>query len=197
MRIYGLILLALPGACSQEESNESGAAPAAAAAATIEPIALTAFERRGAATIARARAQRQARDLEAKAKRALETYLFDPFSLRLRNLRSGRGGSVCGEVNAKNRMGAYVGFKDFVVGRDGRTIWMSNSNDGLASDLFSSFAEAYANACASAADTRRYREAHRPYDYGNYVEPYYPAPTDDARQAFEEAESGLNYGSDE
>jgi hypothetical protein len=165
MRAYCLIFLAFLGACGAAASNESGNAQAPRPAP--EPIALTAFERNAPATIQRARGERQARDLEARAKRALETYLRDPFSVRLRNLRAGRGGAICGQVNAKNAMGAYVGFKDFVVGRDGRRIWMSDYVDGIDSDLFSDFAEAYANACANASDRRRYREAHTSY-YPDY-----------------------------
>jgi hypothetical protein len=46
--------------------------------------------------------------------------MIDPDSTQFRNLRvlPGRGEDqriVCGEVNSKNRLGGYVGFKHFVV----------------------------------------------------------------------------------
>ena len=51
---------------------------------------------------------------EEKAKRAVTEQLIDPVSAQFRNVHS-LGESVCGEVNAKNKMGAYVGFVRFVV----------------------------------------------------------------------------------
>jgi hypothetical protein len=43
--------------------------------------------------------------------------LSDPVSAQVKNLaRSTTAGMVCGEVNAKNRMGAYVGFVPFIAG---------------------------------------------------------------------------------
>jgi hypothetical protein len=45
--------------------------------------------------------------------------LNDPESARFRKVFvSPRGRAVCGEVNAKNRMGGYVGFKRFISARD-------------------------------------------------------------------------------
>lgn len=42
--------------------------------------------------------------------------LKDPVSAQFRNLRGGKSnGSVCGEINAKNSFGGYVGFQPFVV----------------------------------------------------------------------------------
>ena len=40
--------------------------------------------------------------------------LFDPQSAEFRNEQTSNEGSVCGEVNAKNRMGGYVGFSRYV-----------------------------------------------------------------------------------
>ena len=51
---------------------------------------------------------------EEKAKRAVTEQLIDPTSAQFRNVHS-LGESVCGEVNGKNKMGAYVGFRRFVV----------------------------------------------------------------------------------
>jgi hypothetical protein len=162
-----LVAVALLGACGEAASEEKGSN---VVRPPLEPIALTMFEREAPATIRRVRNERAARDRDNRVKRALEPVLYDPFSLRLRNVRSGRNGATCGQVNAKNRLGAYVGFRDFVVGRDGQAVWVSDFNDGLTSDLFSGFAEAYANACASSSEARRYREANVPMYFDYYTD---------------------------
>ena len=51
---------------------------------------------------------------EGKAKRAVTELLIDPSSAEFRNV-SVRENAVCGELNAKNKMGAFVGFSRFVV----------------------------------------------------------------------------------
>jgi hypothetical protein len=48
------------------------------------------------------------------AKRAASHDLFDPTSAQFREVRVGFDGNVCGELNSKNRLGAYVGFHRFV-----------------------------------------------------------------------------------
>lgn len=113
----------------------------------------------------RVREQRALQALEKRVKTAMETYLLDPFSAQYRTLRSGRNGAVCGQVNGKNRFGNYVGFRDFVLGRDGKTIFMSNGSDGVSTELYSSFAEAYVNVCASRAQIARHKAATAPSQY--------------------------------
>lgn len=60
----------------------------------------------------------------SKAKAAVSRDFKDPEGSRFRDLgiyksTTGKGGfSVCGEVNAKNSYGAYVGYKRFVVADD-------------------------------------------------------------------------------
>lgn len=49
-----------------------------------------------------------------QSKRAVAKMLIDPGSAQFQNV-SARDGYVCGEINGKNRMGAFVGFKRFVV----------------------------------------------------------------------------------
>lgn len=45
--------------------------------------------------------------------------LKDPESARFRRVFvSPRGRAVCGDVNAKNSMGGYTGFKRFIVAKD-------------------------------------------------------------------------------
>ena len=41
--------------------------------------------------------------------------LIDPSSVQFRSVRVGKEGGVCGELNGKNRMGAYVGFTRWVA----------------------------------------------------------------------------------
>lgn len=48
------------------------------------------------------------------AKEAIKEKLLDPSSVEYKNLVSYSEGVVCGEFNAKNTMGGYVGFKDFI-----------------------------------------------------------------------------------
>jgi hypothetical protein len=48
------------------------------------------------------------------AKQAVADSLIDPGSVQYRNVASYSEGVVCGEVNAKNRMGGYTGFRRFV-----------------------------------------------------------------------------------
>jgi hypothetical protein len=51
---------------------------------------------------------------EAKARNAVARILIDPSSAQFRSVQV-RNNAVCGEVNGKNRMGAYVGFVRFYV----------------------------------------------------------------------------------
>jgi hypothetical protein len=49
------------------------------------------------------------------AKDAIKKKLSDPESAQWRNVRLVESIAVCGEVNAKNRLGGYVGFTPFLV----------------------------------------------------------------------------------
>lgn len=50
---------------------------------------------------------------------AIREALNDPESARFRNvILSPKGRAVCGEINAKNKMGGYVGFRRFIVAAD-------------------------------------------------------------------------------
>lgn len=70
---------------------------------------------------ARAQADAEKKALEEKEKAYLAVLLDqlrDPGSAQIRDLRfvNGKGGeTLCGEVNAKNAYGGYVGFKPFAV----------------------------------------------------------------------------------
>jgi len=53
------------------------------------------------------------------AKTRLARGLTDPDSAKFRDVFiSPRRGAVCGQINAKNRMGGYVGFRRFIVAQD-------------------------------------------------------------------------------
>ncbi|WP_023628574.1 hypothetical protein [Pseudomonas soli] len=55
-----------------------------------------------------------------RAREAVSEQLTDPSSAQFRNERSKKDGWVCGEVNSKNAMGGYVGFKRYtVIWKDG------------------------------------------------------------------------------
>jgi hypothetical protein len=51
---------------------------------------------------------------EGEARKAVAASLTDPSSVQFQNVTSYSENVVCGEFNAKNRMGGYVGFKPFV-----------------------------------------------------------------------------------
>lgn len=48
------------------------------------------------------------------AKKAVEERLIDPDSVKYKNVTSYSEGIVCGDVNAKNKMGGYVGYQAFI-----------------------------------------------------------------------------------
>jgi len=68
----------------------------------------------------------------AQAKRILADRMKDPSSVQFRNVKAFKSGAVCGEYNAKNSFGAYVGFTPFGVDADG-LIMDAPELDGLPS----------------------------------------------------------------
>jgi hypothetical protein len=145
----GLATLLLLSACGQS-SSDGESQKARRSLQNQAPLHLTALELTAHTSLRkRIKDSQETEALEAKVNKAMQDYLIDPFSARYSKLRSGRSGAVCGQVNAKNRLGAYVGSKDFVLGKDGKTIYMSQRSDGIQVELYSSFAEAYLSACAS------------------------------------------------
>ena len=50
----------------------------------------------------------------AKAKRYVSMHLIDPSSAKFRFVAD-HAGIICGEVNGKNRLGAYVGYRRFTA----------------------------------------------------------------------------------
>ncbi len=59
--------------------------------------------------------QSPSRAIEKAAIEIIQLRLFDPDSAKFQNVAFKTGIGVCGEVNAKNQMGGYVGYKAFLV----------------------------------------------------------------------------------
>lgn len=187
MRYLTVTIMLFVGGCSASATEEGKKGAEASGAA--EALHLTALEQRAKSQLeAKVRKERELGALQASVKEAMAGYLFDPGSAQYRELRAGRNGAICGKLNGKNRLGAYVGFKDFVVSRDKQTVYVSGSNDGINTEMDGSFAEAYLNACASAAERSQHEQANAEL---HPPEPeYVPSPTEDAERDFSDAETG-------
>jgi hypothetical protein len=75
-----------------------------------------------------------------RAEQAIRDTLLDPDSAQFKNLSLRSNAEVCGEVNAKNRMGGYVGFRNFNVTFKGEEnqIFLDTETLNVASILCSS-----------------------------------------------------------
>jgi hypothetical protein len=82
------------------------------------------------------------------AEKAIERNLSDPSSAQYKNVNSYSEDVVCGEVNAKNRMGGYVGFQPFIfngrkpgeakienVGTSDIDLWCNNNPQKRLTDM--------------------------------------------------------------
>lgn len=58
-------------------------------------------------------------DIEDAGVEIVRARLVDPDSAKFKNVYYKEGVGICGQVNSKNRMGGYVGFKSFVVEASG------------------------------------------------------------------------------
>jgi len=168
--IAAVLVLALIGGC--QPSGEDAKAPASSRQLADAELSLTPLELTAKAALEKLETERSAiAALEKRVKPSMDAYLLDPFSAQYRLLRSGRGGTVCGQVNAKNRMGAYVGFKDFVLARDGETLHVSKYSDGVKSEIYTAFADAYLEGCATKQEQARHAavvKADDAYYYPSY-----------------------------
>lgn len=61
--------------------------------------------------------------LEKEMLNAVAKELLDPEAAKFRDVRQVGEGVFCGEVNGKNRQGAYVGFERFYASRLDSTKW--------------------------------------------------------------------------
>jgi hypothetical protein len=89
----------------------------------------------GPAIVAKVKPEsRKNMELAQRMKLRLVNNLKDPDSLKLANTFLARGDgkdsqpALCGEANAKNSMGGYVGFRQFVVTED-MGPWFDDSDD--------------------------------------------------------------------
>lgn len=104
---------------------------------------------------------------ERKAKQLAADQLIDPSSAQFRNVRTVRtsaGSRVCGEINGKNRMGAYAGFTRFIVNVESEYVQMDQPNARSASAALSQLERCrrpsyggYVRDCSY--DAERYAEA--------------------------------------
>lgn len=91
-----------------------------------------------AASIAKARAPVGPEDqaFGDRALRKVERLLKDPNSVQYRDVilsRSRNGAAVCGELNAKNSYGGYIGFARFFSFKDSTEIFRGNAKDNFES----------------------------------------------------------------
>jgi hypothetical protein len=66
------------------------------------------------------------------AKAAVRDILKDPASAQFRNVYVQKTGVTCGQVNAKNAFGGYVGFRGFAVDQEGRAVIDGEEDGGWA-----------------------------------------------------------------
>jgi hypothetical protein len=77
----------------------------------LASLVVAACEKKSESSVASIESSIEEKYIE-KAKVAVVKDFKDPSSAQFRNVRE-KGGEVCGEVNAKNAMGGYVGFQRF------------------------------------------------------------------------------------
>lgn len=84
---------------------------------------------------------------EFAARRLVRVSLIDPESARFRSIQA-RPDVICGQVNAKNRMGGYTGFTRFIAYRNGAdTLFEPQDTDP--GYLLAAFNETWTVLCAS------------------------------------------------
>lgn len=71
------------------------------------------------------------------AQRAVAERLFDPSAVQFREVHRGRD-AVCGEVNGKNRFGAYVGYRRFIATVNGQ-VFVDSPDEALASNRWAQY----------------------------------------------------------
>jgi hypothetical protein len=84
-----------------------------------------------------------------RAKKVVAEAMRDPESTKFRDVVAYTKNGVCGEVNAKNAYGGYVGYKKFIVTTNG-TIWVEPT--GLEKDAdreAKDFADIYKVQCVN------------------------------------------------
>lgn len=157
-----IVLLLALSTCSGSEDVLSSNGQDSRGSGTKVQLAISPLELEARSIIQKAASDRKEQaELRSRAKKAMEDVLFDPASAQYSSVRAGSNGAVCGKVNAKNRYGAYVGFKHFVVSPEGQ-VEISTYGDGLRSEPYSSFAAAYVERCATPTERKWYKESTSP-----------------------------------
>lgn len=157
-RVASLALCCLAWACSSEQSADEASANKLAQAPTQTTEAAN-----------NATELQEAPDpLESMVRSNLERKLIDGESARFLDLKRGPGTYVCGLINAKNRLGAYTGFKPFIIqftGDGQYPDFMTSEVSGAPSPAAHTyrvtsdqgiFEEAYFKKCASAGVRSEY-----------------------------------------
>ena len=89
----------------------------------------------------------------AEAEEAVQLQLIDPNSADFRNVFVSKSGVVCGEVNSKNRLGGYVGFRAFFYGAANKDAKIDPNEN-----LSSAEREMFGNATDYVMDTQRFTQ---------------------------------------
>jgi|JRYL01.1.fsa_nt_gb hypothetical protein len=82
------------------------------------------------------------------AKERILANLKDPDSVKFRNVKAFENGAVCGEYNARNSYGGYVGYKHFGYTASGASIKPPMEN--LTGDYAKYASDAFYTRCAEA-----------------------------------------------
>jgi hypothetical protein len=148
-----LVAAMLVSGCARDPGSDgNGAGRIARLPDDLSPLEIKARELYDAAS----RRDAQAKKLNALVAKAMASSVPDAPSTRYAKLRFGRRGAVCGQFNAREQGGGYAGFKDFVILPDHATLVASTFANGIAVDMFSPFAKAYAEHCATAKEAQMY-----------------------------------------
>jgi hypothetical protein len=148
-----LMVVMIASACSRDSASDGNQM----ARTALVPDDLSGLELKARDLYdATSRRDAQARKLRALVGKAMATAQPDSFSTHYAKLRFGRGGAVCGQFNARDQVGGYAGFKDFVLLPNHATVVESTFGNGISVDMFSPFAKAYAEHCATAKEARMY-----------------------------------------
>ena len=86
------------------------------------------------------------------AQELIRAKLSDPASAQFRSVVVYRD-AVCGEVNAKNRFGGYIGFTAFYVPPEASLVWVDSGSSKLAAELCASRASRFKSSGQSAPPT--------------------------------------------
>ncbi len=82
-----------------------------------------------------------------RAKESVKAELIDPWSAQFKQMKTAKGGMVCGLVNSKNRMGGYAGWLPFMVLPSGSVMLMPTGSDIVSRTSLGHFDALFREAC--------------------------------------------------